>query len=474
MGTSAQKFVTVAIMSLAVLPARAAEQPTVSKPRDKYAQARIVHFPKDRSIGHLYIVKKPLIKESWWHYTLAWEKKSLGEARGDVKVPADGMLRLDVVGDDRQKTQVFAALGPNDIQIMNLSTCNDIDDYFMSQIGRLTGLEVLFIAESTLTSQGLKHLTNLKQLKAIALPGYIRSNELSFLSELNSLEYLHFAGPMVTDDKMPEVGTLVSLTQLSLTGSDVGKGLAHLKALKSLRYLNLQENRRFDIDAHLGHLSDLTSMEELDLRSTQIGDAGLAHIAGLTRLRKLYLSSNPVTHRITPAGIVHLKDLKAIEELDLPADCLDDAVLAYLARLPSLKNLSIRDDRVTDKGLKAIAGMKSLEELYVLSKNVSDDGVAGISKCTSLKSLGLSRFPLTDKGLAHLANLKSLEKLLIKQAKVTGDGLAVLKKIPALKELELYYLNLGETGTTHIADAASLETLSLHWLESDITDQDLA
>ena len=52
--------------------------------------------------------------------------------------------------------------------------------------------------------------------------------------------------------------------------------------------------------------------------------------------------------------------------------------------------------------------------------------------------------------------------------------MAVLKKIPALKELELYYLNLGETGTTHIADASSLETLSIHWLESDITDQDLA
>ena len=64
-------------------------------------------------------------------------------------------------------------------------------------------------------------------------------------------------------------------------------------------------------DAGLVHLKGLTRLQTLDLLSTQITDAGLVHLKGLTNLRSLWLDGT----KITDAGIADLK--KA-----LPPNCL--------------------------------------------------------------------------------------------------------------------------------------------------------
>jgi hypothetical protein len=48
-------------------------------------------------------------------------------------------------------------------------------------------------------------------------------------------------------------------------------------------------------DAGLVHLKGLTELRELNLRSTKVSDAGLAHLRGLTGLRKLDLRHTKVT-----------------------------------------------------------------------------------------------------------------------------------------------------------------------------------
>jgi hypothetical protein len=62
-----------------------AKQPKAS---DFQSTARVVHFPKDMSIGRVYLVVMPLPQDHLWHRALTWDNKSLGEARGDVTVQA--------------------------------------------------------------------------------------------------------------------------------------------------------------------------------------------------------------------------------------------------------------------------------------------------------------------------------------------------------------------------------------------------
>ncbi|MHC4694996.1 MAG: leucine-rich repeat domain-containing protein, partial [Planctomycetota bacterium] len=315
-------------------------------------QERVIHFPKDRSIGWLYQVERPLPKDCLWHEVLVWERERLGEAQGDVRVPADKMLRLDVGNNAWKGDQPFAGLKPDDIQILNFSQYPYARDSVLKDVARLTGLEVLFFGKGNFTERGLKHLTVLKQLKALTLPGRIHSRGLTYLQELPSLEYLCFAGPMVTDAKMVQIGRLTSLTQLSIGGSKVGKGLAHLKGLKSLRFLSLAATRNEHIDTYLEHLAELTNIEELNLGDTLVGDAGLEHLKGMIKLKKLDLGNRyyPVSNKITNAGMVHLNKLKSLEELELPRTGVTDIGLANLAGLDALRKLNVGID-VTDAGM---------------------------------------------------------------------------------------------------------------------------
>jgi|GEM_PF-1174907 len=443
------------------------------EPSDFQSVARVVYFPKDVSIGRVYLVEMPSPQDRLWYEAVIWDHKPLGEARGDVIVPAGAILRLNVSG-EVPKGRPFANLRPNDIQIMNLLTCHYVNDALIQDVSRLTGLEVLMIGESTITPKGLRYLARLKMLKGLSIPGYIRSQDMVFLRELPLLEYLHFGGPMVTDDKMPVIGMLTSLTQLSLGGSEVGQGLAELKGLKSLRWLHLEANRSYDIDKHLAHIAGLTELEELDLGDTQIGDAGLAHLPGLTKLKKLQLRSNPATDRITDAGLAHLKNLKSLEVIDLPYTRITDVGVEYLTQIESLKEMNPYGNGITDKIIEKIAKMKSLENLGVRSDNITDAGMAQLAQFANLKSLDLNGCPVTNEGLASLTKMKMLNTLTITKTRINGEGLAALKEFPDLAELNLLFMTLGDKRIRHLANLPKLKKLWLGYPDFGLSDEDLA
>lgn len=81
---------------------------------------------------------------------------------------------------------------------------------------------------------------------------------------------------------------------------------------------------------------------------TQVTDADLTHLEGLTGLERLWLHDT----QVSDAGLEHLKELNAIQELDLS------------------------NTRVSDVGLKHLKGMSSLKRLWLINTHVSDEGVA--------------------------------------------------------------------------------------------------
>ena len=60
------------------------------------------------------------------------------------------------------------------------------------------------------------------------------------------------------------------------------------------------------------HLKGLTNLSSLELRHTQVTDAGLAHLKGLTNL-----GVSPRSTRVTDAGLAHLKGLTNLSGVDL-------------------------------------------------------------------------------------------------------------------------------------------------------------
>lgn len=85
----------------------------------------------------------------------------------------------------------------------------------------------------------------------------------------------------------------------------------------------------------------------IDLGLTQISDAGLEHLAGLTDLKWLFLERT----KVSDAGLVHLKSLTQLERLHLDGTQISDEGLLYLKGLKKLRVLHLERTHVTDTGV---------------------------------------------------------------------------------------------------------------------------
>lgn len=97
-------------------------------------------------------------------------------------------------------------------------------------------------------------------------------------------------------------------------------------------------------DAGLSQLQGMTDLEQLSLMNTQITDAGLTHLKGLNRLKSLHLSNA----QITDAGLRHLNGLTTLKFLSLDNTQITDAGLTHLKGLVRLEYLDLGSNQITD------------------------------------------------------------------------------------------------------------------------------
>lgn len=475
----------------------AEQQAKVTVPRSK---ERIIHFPKDCSLGKLKIQTGipaspyDLDNSAWgndWEY--------IGQAMGDVAVPADKRVQLLVNRADSRDFSALRKLGPNDLYMLiidySVGPAIRPDETIMPHLSGLTGLKDLYLCMNNITPKGLQHIKGLKSLKKLVLSVECRFGDaaLAELSELRSLEVLAFSGS--TDSSLRHLTKLTSLRELRLDVSKIrGPGLVYLEKLPSLRYLilsgknfgddglayitNLKSLRRLKLwgaelkitDSGLAHLSKLTGLEELNfIWINRITDRGIMHLKPLRSLKKVDFQLSPITDK----GLAHLTDLNSLESLE--GVSLTDEGMAYLEQFGKLKCLNIRASRerpFTDNGLKHLAGLRYLEDLSISSKAITDAGLSHIARLNNLKKLHLDAVLITDEGLTKLTVLKSLDDLLLDTSKVTASGLAQLNALPNLTNLLVYSFAESES-SLDISGMTKLQELDFAW-NCPIRDKDLA
>jgi len=101
----------------------------------------------------------------------------------------------------------------------------------------------------------------------------------------------------------------------------------------------------------LAHLSILTSLGRLHLiLKTGITDAGLVHLKNLRNLQDVCLCGA----NITDAGLGNLKGLKGLQVLDISGTKITDAGLIHLQDLPKLEWIELSHTQVTDEGVRKL------------------------------------------------------------------------------------------------------------------------
>ena len=121
---------------------------------------------------------------------------------------------------------------------------------------------------------------------------HVTDHDLAPLESLDRLEELAISGAPITDSGLKHISNLTELRILSLwdTRGVSDAGLVHLAALTKLQTLNLY--RCGITDAGLVHLRRMTDLETLLLAKTKVNGPGLSHLGGMSKLKRLFTPTN--------------------------------------------------------------------------------------------------------------------------------------------------------------------------------------
>ncbi|MCH7780183.1 MAG: hypothetical protein IH848_04995, partial [Acidobacteria bacterium] len=336
-------------------------------------QKRLLKFPADKAVGMVYTRPRRADGYGIFHTFNTFNNwKRFGVARGDVRVPANADVRLDITRDSSTNLSFLDKLSPDAIQTM-LLTNTRVDDSGLEHIGRLTGLKYLDLTYTKITDRGIQHLESLMNLEHISLDGLrvkekeftVGDDGLAVLSKLPALKQLDLIRSNVTDKGMAHLSGNKSLLSLGLWGNNItNEGLVHLKDLSGLEYLRLggDGRKKSEInDKGLQHLASLTNLKFLQLNHMEITDEGLKHLRNFPRLESLVIEDTNVTN----AGMIHLLPLKSLKYVRLYGLGLNDEGMKHLSSLSALERLTLHATTVSDGSIDFLSPLTSLQALYV-------------------------------------------------------------------------------------------------------------
>ncbi len=180
-----------------------------------------------------------------------------------------------------------------------------------------------------------------------------------------------------------------------------GQRVRLLADLRALRELDLRKGAN---DAELAQLPDLPHLEELSLSSAagaHITDAGLAHLAGLTNLRRLWVGNSRVTDR----GLVPLRGMSRLEFVCLQGGLTTGEGLSHLAGATHLRHLKLLACGITDAGIEQIIKHANLKSLTIRSCRATAPALDRLAGLNQLSYLSLGARLLSDDEKQRLRNL---------------------------------------------------------------------
>jgi Leucine-rich repeat (LRR) protein len=237
---------------------------------------------------------------------------------------------------------------------------------------------------------------------------WVTDADLPDLARLADLSRLDLSLTRITDRGLQQLKTASNLTELNLYYAELitDQGLAVVKDLKKLKRLNVRGTKA--TDSTLAFLSNVPSLESLDIGYGQVTDVGLAQLTA-PNLKELAIGGN----KLTDNGIQALRRMTALISLDLSgAQRTDSGLWSISLTEPGLESISMLQDlrhfrlngtAVTDLGLEKLKGLSHLERLDLQScARITDGAVAVIESLPALRVVDVTATKMTENGIAAL------------------------------------------------------------------------
>jgi len=334
------------------------------------------------------------------------------------------------------------------LKILHLGHLPQLTDRALVHISETPNLDsVTFHWNENITDAGIVHLKKLGNLKKLDIRhSKATVGGVAHLSQIKTLDHLELPGKILNDEVLEYLGQLPNLRGLRIARS---------------HKVDPRRDKDYYTDRGLRALSRLSLLEELDIGSIGVTDAGMSHIAKLTNLKRLHLFG---CSAITDGGLANLMTLKSLTRLTLSYTEVTISGLTQLRALPNLTDLTVRNIEQRGSTLD-ISGLTRLEKLHLRFKKNSgafgDADLACLAELKHLKTLQLYPGSFSDAGLRHLAELTNMERLDIGGPGLTDEGLLHLAKMKKLNHLTISDGNITDSGLGHLADLKALGYLNI-------------
>jgi Leucine Rich repeat len=229
-------------------------------------------------------------------------------------------------------------------------------------------------SRSANSKEVLRCLAQLPRLNHLTFNADVDDADVACLTPLRRLEKLELGScPQLTDEGLAQITKIGKLQRLAVrNGAFTDHGLVHLQKLTELTSLVLGEAFYPDgavniSDEGLRHLACVTKLESLELSSTKLTGAGLSELASLTRLTALRLKCPLLSDRELPA----LVSMKGLQSLVLEQSQVAGPGLASLTGLSKLSLLSLHGYNITDEAIPFLATFPMAVDFEFIHTRVS-------------------------------------------------------------------------------------------------------
>jgi len=172
------------------LAALRGDQETAEEQNGPPLETRLIRFPSDRSCGMLYERNQGSVDYREW--------QRLGSARGVREVQLEKAVRLDVKGSTESELSFLDQQQPDDLQALFLY---DINDSALAHLVHLSGLQEIYLSNTTVSDEGLRQLTKLRGLNRLYIyHTKIGDKGLLNLTKLTGLKWLTCSGTEITEE----------------------------------------------------------------------------------------------------------------------------------------------------------------------------------------------------------------------------------------------------------------------------------
>jgi serine/threonine-protein kinase len=163
-------------------------------------------------------------------------------------------------------------------------------------------------------------------------------------------------------------------------------------------------------DQHLAYVSNLVGLRFLNIEGAAVTDSCITSLNKLTNLTGLEAAGTT----LTGDGLVKLKRLKQLQDLDLGHIEKCAIALKQLTNCPTTQVLKINCCKITDDDMNVVATLPNLFDLDVnQNPGITDNGVRAICRLQKLKDLNLFETGVTAGCIDSIKRLPALTGIVI-------------------------------------------------------------